>query len=188
MDVDKKALYKVLARVRRKIKIKHRTCFEFVRKYCVIVQWTDPGSIALVRIVGKNPKFSRMLICFTAQGEAFGHYRFFIRIDGCHLKGLYKGILLTAVTFDANSGVLPLTTVVVDIEKKETWQWFLQHCKYSLRISLAHKKCFMFDKQKEILPALDAVFPEYDHRYEKLLSLITICYWILFIKYLFIIG
>lgn len=35
--VKRKVLYKVLARVRHKIKVEHTMCFEFVRKYYVMV-------------------------------------------------------------------------------------------------------------------------------------------------------
>lgn len=62
-----------------------------------------------------------MFVSFSAQKEAFSHYRPFIGLDGYHLKGPFEGLLLMTVTLNANSGVLPLVSCVVDLVKQETW-------------------------------------------------------------------
>lgn len=120
VTVKRKVLYKVMARVRRKVRAEHSDCFLFLRQYCVMVQRTNPGSTALVRSIGDPPQFSRMFVCFAVQGETFEHYRSFIGLDSCHLKGPYEGVLLTSVTLEANSGGLPLVAGIVDLEKKDT--------------------------------------------------------------------
>ena len=52
------------------------------------INWKDEGP-------GKNPSFKRCQICIGAAISAFKeHYRPFIGIDACHLKGPYKGILI----------------------------------------------------------------------------------------------
>lgn len=79
----------------------------------------------MVQTIGEDPQFSRKFICFAAQGDGSQHCRPFICLDGCHLKGPYEGVLLTAVTLDANSDVLPHAACIVDLEKNDTWQWFL---------------------------------------------------------------
>lgn len=36
-------------------------------------------------------------------------------IDGCHLKGLYGGILLSILSLDAKKGMFPIAIVVVEV-------------------------------------------------------------------------
>ena len=47
---------------------------------------------------------------------AFKYCRPVISIDGTHLYGKYKGVLMIAMATDANQKVLPLAFVVVDKE------------------------------------------------------------------------
>nr|KAJ0219221.1 hypothetical protein LSAT_V11C300130470 [Lactuca sativa] len=63
----------------------------------------------------------RLYVCFKGVEGC----RQIIGIDGCFLKGIYKGELLAAVGRDANSNMFPLAWVVVTVENKETWKWFL---------------------------------------------------------------
>lgn len=83
-----------------------------------MVQHTNPGPTTLVRIVGEVPGFSRMFVCFVAQAKTFTHCRDFIGMDGCHLKGPHRGILLKAVTLDENSGIPPLAVGIMDMKKR----------------------------------------------------------------------
>jgi len=48
-----------------------------------------------------------------------------IGVDGCHLKNSYGGQLLVAIGRDPNDQYLPLASVVVENECKETWRWFI---------------------------------------------------------------
>lgn len=134
VTVNQKALYKVIARVRKKVWVEHADCFLFSRKYCVMVQGTNPGLTTLIRSIGDPPQFSRMFVCFVAQGETFEQCRNFFCLDVYHLKGPFEGVLLTMVTLDASNGVLPLAARIVDLKKKKTWQWFLQHLHCCLKI------------------------------------------------------
>lgn len=47
-------------------------------------------------------------------------YRPFIGLDGCHLKGPYRGVLLCIVIIDANCGVYPLVMRACELENTET--------------------------------------------------------------------
>ncbi|KAJ0011055.1 hypothetical protein Pint_33920 [Pistacia integerrima] len=49
----------------------------------------------------------------------------FIGIDGCHLKGHYGGVLLSAISMDANSGIFPLAICVCEAENNDSWGFFL---------------------------------------------------------------
>ena len=65
---------------------------------------------------------------------AFKYCRPVISIDGTHLYGKYKGVLMIAMATDANQKVLPLTFAIVDKELRPSWGWFLK----CLRISIGH--------------------------------------------------
>ncbi|KAI5668167.1 hypothetical protein M9H77_18020 [Catharanthus roseus] len=56
---------------------------------------------------------------------------FLIRLDGCHLKGPYPGILLTAVGIHASNGIYPIVYAVVEDETKPNeWtdkRYILEH-------------------------------------------------------------
>ncbi|KAH9649506.1 SWIM-type domain-containing protein [Citrus sinensis] len=85
--------------------------------------------------------------------------RQFIGVDGCHLKGLYKGVLLSAVSVDANYGIYPLAMCVVDNENTESWTYFMEKLYEQIGCNGGEGLCFMSDRQKGILNALERVFP-----------------------------
>ena len=45
--------------------------------------------------------------------------------DGCHIKIKFGGIILAAVGIDPNDSIYPIALVVVEIESKASWKWFL---------------------------------------------------------------
>jgi len=90
-----------------------------------------------------------------------------ISIDGTHLYGKYREVLLIAMTTDADNKVLPLAFAVVDKESRPSWGWFLE----CLRISIGHVICIISNRQKGIKCAI-AEWPRGDdgrlqvfHRY-----------------------
>ena len=42
--------------------------------------------------------------------------RSFIGVDGCHLKGLYGGVLLAIVSLDGNCGLFHIVVAIVELE------------------------------------------------------------------------
>lgn len=55
-------------------------------------------------------------------------------IDGCFLKGLVKGELLTAIGRDGNDQMFPVAWAVVEAENVVTWGWFLRLLRQDLGI------------------------------------------------------
>jgi len=69
--------------------------------------------------------FNKFYVCLKACNDNFISCRPIIALDGCFLKGFYGGELLTIVGRDPNDHMLPLAYVVVEVECKDSWSWFL---------------------------------------------------------------
>ena len=83
--------------------------------------------------------------------EGFRHCKPMINIDGTHLYGKYRGVLLIAMATDANNKVLPLAFAVVDKESRPSWGWFLEHLRISLEDVIADKDiCIISNRHKDI--------------------------------------
>ncbi|KAL2248224.1 UNVERIFIED_CONTAM: hypothetical protein Sindi_2674700, partial [Sesamum indicum] len=90
-------------------------------QYALLWDYTDkikrsnPGSIVILGTEqegGKN-MFDRFYVCFQALKLNFlNGYRPVICVDGCHLKGAYWGISLSAVSIDPNNNFFPICYVV----------------------------------------------------------------------------
>ncbi|XP_042511149.1 uncharacterized protein LOC122086418 isoform X2 [Macadamia integrifolia] len=86
-------------------------------------------------------------------------------LDGCHLKGRYGGVLLSAIAVDGNNGIYPIAFSIVEVENKDSWTFFL-HC---LDAALRLDDCdigltFGSDKQKGLADAISGIFPGAHHR------------------------
>ena len=71
-----------------------------------------------------------------------------ICVDGCFLKGLYEGQLLSTVGIEANNCICPVAWVVVNKENMENWMPFLQLLDKGLRITHSYRWAFMSNRQK----------------------------------------
>ncbi|KAK8681766.1 hypothetical protein V6N13_054168 [Hibiscus sabdariffa] len=83
----------------------------------------------------------------------------------CHLDArLFQrmyGYLLAAVGIDANDGIYPIAYAAVESENYASWHWFLDILKNDLQIG---NICFMSDKQKGLVEAIDDIFPNAEVR------------------------
>lgn len=107
----------------------HSVSYQLLRNYEAILNQTNPGVLVKLQCIdgGKACKlrFLRFMFSFPALKHGFIKVcRWFISVDGCHLKGPYGGVLLLAVTLDANSGVFPIAVCICETESAETWRWF----------------------------------------------------------------
>ena len=70
--------------------------------------------------------FSKYYVCFKAISDGWKEgCRPVIGLDGCFLKGIVRGEVLAAVGRDANNQIYPIAWVVVGVENKATWKWFI---------------------------------------------------------------
>ncbi|XP_051119903.1 uncharacterized protein LOC127243784 [Andrographis paniculata] len=123
---------------------------------------SNPGTTVVLGVETDDEEsvFDRIYVCYGALKEGFSvGCRPIIGVDGCHLKGIYAGVLLTAVGIDPNNNLFSIAFAVVSRENGETWRWFLTLLKKDLRIGGDKQVTFMSDKQKGLIQAFDVVFP-----------------------------
>ena len=77
----------------------------------------------------------------------------FIRVDGCFLKGQFKGVLFVAMGLEENNGHFSLAYGVVDKENKNNWAYFFRALRIFLGNEDKFKFCFISDRHKVILLA-----------------------------------
>ncbi|KAJ0007868.1 hypothetical protein Pint_30269 [Pistacia integerrima] len=73
-------------------------------------------------------------------------------VDGCHLKGLYGGVLLSAVSMDANNSIFPVAITICEIENNESWRYFMTLLKEFIG-DIDHIT-IMSDRQKGLVDAI----------------------------------
>lgn len=100
-------------------------------RYVVELTRVNPGNIVNINVERSlssiQPRFGSFYFYFEGCKKGFiNGCRLFVEVDGCHLKTKYDGQLLIAVGRDPNDQYFPLSFGVVEIERKESWGWFLQ--------------------------------------------------------------
>ncbi|WVZ12439.1 hypothetical protein V8G54_016969 [Vigna mungo] len=128
----------------------------------------NPGSTVQIKVENHNDEclFKRIYICLKACKDSFRSCRPIIGLDGCFLKGSYGGELLTTFGRDANEQMLPIAYVVVEVENKDSWTWFLELLIQDLGGEDVASSCtFISDQQKGLLYAFEDLLPKVDQRY-----------------------
>ncbi|CAN1286474.1 hypothetical protein LINPERPRIM_LOCUS19318 [Linum perenne] len=143
--------------------------YAILRTYADEILRINPGSTVKIMVDTMNPNnlphFQRMYICFNSLKRGFlAGCRKIIALDGCFLKGLCKGELLTAVGRDANNQMYVIAWCVVEVESKSSWDWFLELLQTDMNIGNGAGWCFSSDQQKGLVPSIANLFPSAEHR------------------------
>ncbi|KAG5540314.1 hypothetical protein RHGRI_020523 [Rhododendron griersonianum] len=91
--------------------------------YAETVRKHNPGSHIIIKTDPDTvePTLQRMYFRVSAMKDGFlAGYRPIIGLDGCHLKGIYGGQLLTAVGRDGNDNMFPIAVALVELESKDS--------------------------------------------------------------------
>ena len=129
---------------------------------------TNPGSSCRVKVkqisVGKS-FFEGFYVCFKGLRDGWLEgCRRILGLDGCVLKTICKGQLLSAVGRDANNQIYPVAWAVVTVENKESWMWFMKLLIADLGMELGRGLTIISDHQKGLLQASQEVMPHAEHR------------------------
>ncbi|XP_057423086.1 uncharacterized protein LOC130717015 [Lotus japonicus] len=141
--------------------------YSHLRNYAQELLRSNPGSTIVIKsTVGSHgPVFERIYVCFAATKTAFARScRPLIGLDGCFLKGVYGGQLLSAVGKDGNNQMFPICFAVVEAETKDSWHWFLDLLLKDLNDVQRNNWSFISDQQKGLVPTLASMGDNVEHR------------------------
>ncbi|CAI9287636.1 unnamed protein product [Lactuca saligna] len=97
--------------------------------YGAEIKRANPRSHVEVYVQPQNNSivvFERFYVSFKGVVDGWlDRCRKVIGIDGCFLKGICKGELLSAVGWDGNNNIYPIAWAVVNVENKNNWKWLL---------------------------------------------------------------
>ena len=94
------------------------------------------GSTVIIKL--EEQKFQRIYICLQPLKDGFkAGCRRILCLDGCFLKGSFKGQILAAVGVDADNGIYPVAWTVVEVENKDSWTWFVALLREDLNMDVA---------------------------------------------------
>lgn len=125
--------------------------------YADVIKEADPGTYVKIETSPTEEDgvvaFKRCFVAFDALVTGFlNGCRPFIGLDGCHLKGPFGGVLLTAVALDGNSSIHPVAIAAVEGETNQTWLWFMEHLNTVLsKMPSTTPLVFMSDRQKVVI-------------------------------------
>ncbi|XP_013743354.1 uncharacterized protein LOC106446199 isoform X2 [Brassica napus] len=135
-------------------------------EYLYMLKLANPGTIADIESEvdkGGVERFVYMFLSFGASIRGFKKLRLVLVVDGTHLGGKFKGVLLTASGQDGNFQVFPLAFAVVDAEDVDAWTWFFQKLERILADS--PDVTIISDRATSIASAVSRVYPQAQHGY-----------------------
>ncbi|KAK8558259.1 hypothetical protein V6N13_038732 [Hibiscus sabdariffa] len=115
----------------------------------------NPGStikMAVQRVTPDSPPLSkRFFVCFDSLKKGWKQRcRPILGLDGCFLKGSFKGELLSAIGRDVNNQMYLVAWAVVELECTDSWAWFLNLLAIDLDLNDGFGFTIISDQQKVI--------------------------------------
>ncbi|XP_057808582.1 uncharacterized protein LOC131023057 [Salvia miltiorrhiza] len=145
--------------------------FKMLEAYIQILKEKNPGSRCELQLSKEAAErgarvFRRLFVMLDAckRNWLIG-CRPIICLDGCHLKSLSGGVLLTAVGKDANDQIMPLAWAVVSKENKVNWTWFMSLMKAELELKDGESVTIISDMQKGLINVVELILPQAEHRW-----------------------
>ena len=93
------------------------------------LEQANPGCVVIWKTFDSNMPnieiFQRVFWSFKSSIEGFKHYRHVLSIDGAHLYGKYKDMLMIAMGCDGYNQLFPLTFSITEGQNIDSWGWFL---------------------------------------------------------------
>ncbi|KAL8122031.1 hypothetical protein AgCh_018677 [Apium graveolens] len=77
----------------------------------------------------------------------------YLKIDGTHLYGKYRGVLLTVTTIDGFHHILPVTFAVVEGKNVSSWTWFMERVRKTVVLGRMGV-CVISDRYAGIMSAM----------------------------------
>lgn len=168
MKVGYQMAYRARLQATKRAQGSYADQYNLLESYAHELKKRNPGTSVWIQteLDGEVTRFRRIYICIAALKTGWKQgCRPIIGLDGCHLKGVHKGQLLSAVGIDGNNGMYPIAWAIVESECRDSWQWFMEFLKEDLDIYHSSHYTFMSDKQKGLEQVIKDMFPESQHRH-----------------------
>ncbi|XP_026382746.1 uncharacterized protein LOC113278016 [Papaver somniferum] len=139
--------------------------YKLVPQFCKMVCHSNKNSVGTLSYCNTDMAFESMTISFAGAIKGWKDgCRSVVGLYACHLNGKCGGVLMAATWLDGQNGLVTLGIGVFPAETIENWTMFLTNLKPLL---LSHEKplTFISDRQKGLLEAVLAVFPDSHHIY-----------------------
>ena len=124
--MDKNLIFRATKEARDLVEDSEREKYGLLWDYANELMRSNPRSTMRMNTTPmpeSPPQFERFYVCLEACKLGFkAGCRPLIGLDGCFLKGYYGGQLLSVVGQDGNNQIY----VIVDVENKDNWKWFLE--------------------------------------------------------------
>lgn len=156
VDVGEWKCCRVRQKDLRGVEDKMREHYANVRKFGGEILRSNPSNTVKIRTTrqqeGDEPRFQRMYICYAALKNCWKEGCIpVIGLDGCFLKTVRGGQLLSAVERDEDNSIMPIAMAVVESENYESWKWFMELLITYLDLGEGTNKTIIADQQKVIL-------------------------------------
>ncbi|KAK8609691.1 hypothetical protein V6N13_093107 [Hibiscus sabdariffa] len=143
--------------------------FALLWDYADELRTKNPGStikMAVNRVSDiSSPHFKRFYVCFDALKRGWKEgCRPIMGLDGCFLKGPFKGVLLGAVGRDGNDQMYPIAWAVAEGESTDSWSWFLSLVSTDLGMEDGFGYTIISDQHKGLEVAINDILPRVEHR------------------------
>ncbi|XP_020271728.1 uncharacterized protein LOC109846900 [Asparagus officinalis] len=135
--------------------------------YESMVHATNP--VSRVVIDADDGRIRRLFISYNICIKGFiAGCRPLLFLDGTFIKDCYRGILLSAIGYDGNQGIFPLSYCICDQENKVNWKWLLQGLWTLLYdrenpYQPPYRLVMISDDNKGIRAAVEEFFPDAFH-------------------------
>ena len=142
--------------------------FDSLPKYMAELQRANPDTVVeWLHSPTSSSHIHTFKFVFWAFGPAINAFQRCIPVifvDGTHLKGSYKGKLLTVVSKNANGQLLPVAFALVDEETNESWGWFLTLFQQHIGSQRQGNLCIISDRHQGIINVVNEM-DGWHHRY-----------------------
>nr|GEX55092.1 hypothetical protein CTI12_AA159120 [Tanacetum cinerariifolium] len=132
-------------------------------QYRQVVLDSNPGSTCHIDLEEMDyglTYFNRFYVCFFGlKSGCLEGCRKVIGLDGCFLTHTCKGQLLTAIGRDANNQKFLIAWVVVGVENKNNWCWFLSLLSDDLNLNDGSGLTVISDGHKTAMELNDSITP-----------------------------
>ncbi|XP_059627095.1 uncharacterized protein LOC132269879 [Cornus florida] len=130
IDISMQKIYRSKGRAKEMVEGNHGEQYLNLRKYCQLIQETNPGLVAKISnyLSEIEPRrFKRLFLSYEAIYRNIREWcRPFIGVNGTFLKEFYGGHLLSAIGIDGNNKMFPLAIAIVEVENRDSWSWFME--------------------------------------------------------------